>query len=101
MFMVAGAIVVPRFIAVQKCQQQGKEKFPLSAENTRKDNISLLSDIGRLLPVEKGRKRPIVLKKSVMVSSAEKYASEIEIFTFGRGFRTRISHSSVQKRRFH
>ncbi|KAB0498355.1 hypothetical protein F7R14_27425 [Pseudomonas lini] len=35
-----------------------------------------------------------------MVCAAEKYASEIEIFTFGRGFRTRISRSSVQKRRF-
>jgi hypothetical protein len=44
---------------------------------------------------------PILLKKSAMVSSAEKYASEIEIFAFGRGFRTRISRSSVQKRRFH
>jgi hypothetical protein len=27
--------------------------------------------------------RPILLKKSAMVSAAEKYASEIEIFTFG------------------
>jgi len=35
-----------------------------------------------------------------MVSAAEKYAPEIEIFTFGRGFRTRISRSSGQKRRF-
>jgi hypothetical protein len=35
-----------------------------------------------------------------MVSAAEKYASEIEIFTFGRGFRTQILRSSVQKRRF-
>jgi hypothetical protein len=48
-----------------------------------------------------GRERPIPLKKSAMVSSAEKYASEIEIFTFGRGFRTQISRSGVQKRRFH
>jgi hypothetical protein len=44
---------------------------------------------------------PIVLKKSVMVSTAEKYASEIEIFTFGRGFQTRISRSSVEKWRSH
>ena len=29
-----------------------------------------------------GRNRPIVLKKSAMVSTAEKYAREIEIFTF-------------------
>jgi hypothetical protein len=39
---------------------------------------------------------PIPLKKSAMVSTAEKYASEIEIFSFGRGFQTRISCSSVQ-----
>jgi hypothetical protein len=32
-----------------------------------------------------GRKRPILLKKSTMVSAAEKYAPELEIFTFGRG----------------
>jgi len=44
---------------------------------------------------------PILLKKSAMVCASEKYAPEIEIFTFGRGFRTRISRSSVQKRRFH
>jgi hypothetical protein len=42
-----------------------------------------------------------VLKKSAMVCASEKYASKIEIFIFGRGFRTRISRSSVQKRRFH
>ncbi|PRA52616.1 hypothetical protein CQZ98_16405 [Pseudomonas sp. MYb115] len=36
-----------------------------------------------------------------MVCASEKYASEIEIFTFGRGFQARISRSSVQKRRFH
>jgi hypothetical protein len=41
------------------------------------------------------------LKKSGLVSAAEKYASEIEIFTFGRGFQAQISRSSVQKRRFH
>jgi len=41
------------------------------------------------------------LKKSGLVSAAEKYASEIEIFTFGRGFQTQISRSSVQKKRFH
>jgi len=29
-----------------------------------------------------GRKRPILLKKSTMVSTTEKYALEIEIFTF-------------------
>lgn len=52
---------------------------------------------GRSLPVTNGRNRPILLKKSIMVSTAEKYASEIEIFTFGRGFQTQISRSSVQK----
>ncbi|QBQ10409.1 hypothetical protein DCC84_11995 [Pseudomonas sp. SXM-1] len=41
------------------------------------------------------------MKKSAMVCASGKYASEIEIFTFGRGFRTRISRSSVQKRHFH
>jgi poly(A) polymerase Pap1 len=46
------------------------------------------------------RSWPILLKKSTMVCAAEKYASEIEIFTFGRGFRTQISRSSVQKMRF-
>ena len=44
--------------------------------------------------------RPILLKKSAMVCASEKYASEIEIFTFGR-FRTRISRSSTQKRCFY
>jgi len=39
--------------------------------------------------------RPILLKKSAMVSAAEKYASDIEIFTFSRGFQTQISRSSV------
>jgi hypothetical protein len=47
-----------------------------------------------------GSTRPILLKKSTMVCASEKYASEIEIFTFGRGFRTQILRSSVQKRRF-
>jgi hypothetical protein len=36
-----------------------------------------------------------------MVCVSEKYAPESEIFTFGRGFWTRISRSSVKKRRFH
>ena len=35
-----------------------------------------------------------------MVSAAEKYAFEIEIFTFGRDYWTQISRSSVQKGRF-
>ncbi|TSD80482.1 hypothetical protein FFI16_003810 [Pseudomonas sp. KBS0710] len=32
-----------------------------------------------------------------MVSTAEKYAFEIEIFTLSRGFRAQISYSSAQK----
>jgi hypothetical protein len=43
---------------------------------------------------------PILLKKSAMVSTVEKYALEIEIFTLSRGFRTQISRSVAQKRRF-
>ncbi|PVZ59257.1 hypothetical protein C9422_09935 [Pseudomonas sp. B1(2018)] len=35
-----------------------------------------------------------------MVSTAEKYAIEIEIFTLSRGFRAQISRSYAQKRRF-
>jgi ribosome modulation factor len=41
------------------------------------------------------------LKKSAKVFVAEKYASEIEIFPFGRGFQTQISHRSAHKRCFH
>ncbi|WP_223442093.1 hypothetical protein [Pseudomonas sp. BF-R-19] len=51
--------------------------------------------------VTKGSDRPILLKKSAIVSAAEKYAFEIEIFAFGRGFQAQISRSSVQKKRFH
>jgi len=43
---------------------------------------------------------PILLKKSAMVSTVEKYALEIEICTLSRGFRARISRSSAQERRF-
>ncbi|PMZ87072.1 hypothetical protein C1X61_19770 [Pseudomonas sp. FW215-T2] len=35
-----------------------------------------------------------------MVSTTEKYALEIEIFTLSRGFRGQISRSGAQKRRF-
>jgi len=38
---------------------------------------------------------PILLKKSGLVSTTEKYAHEIEILAFSRGFRTRILRSSV------
>jgi hypothetical protein len=57
--------------------------------------------IGRFLFFFKGRFWPTLLKKSGMVCASEKYASEIQISTCGRGFRTRISRSSVEKRRFH
>ena len=35
-----------------------------------------------------------------MVSTVEKYALEIEIFTLSRGFAAQISHSDAQKRHF-
>lgn len=35
-----------------------------------------------------------------MVSTTEKYALEIEIFTLNRGFRVQISRSGARKRRF-
>jgi hypothetical protein len=38
---------------------------------------------GREQPVANGCCWPILLKKSALVTTAEKYASEIEIFTFG------------------
>jgi hypothetical protein len=41
------------------------------------------------------------LKKSAIVSAAEKRAFEIKIFAFGRCFQTQILRSSVQTRRFH
>jgi hypothetical protein len=43
---------------------------------------------------------PILLKKSAMVFSAEKYAREIEFFTLSRGVGAQISRSDVHKRRF-
>ena len=57
-----------------------------------------MSAMGRLPPVATGRNRPILLKKSAMVSTVEKYAFEIEIFTLSRGFAAQISHSDAQKR---
>jgi len=43
---------------------------------------------------------PILLKKSAIDSTTEKYAFEIEIFTLSSGFRVQISRSGAQKRRF-
>jgi len=50
---------------------------------------------GQQKPIATDRFWPILLKKSAMVSATEKYASEIEIFTFGRGCQAQISRSSV------
>jgi hypothetical protein len=46
------------------------------------------------------RNRPILLKKSALISTVEKYALEIEIFTLSRGFRAQISRSGAQKMHF-
>jgi hypothetical protein len=54
-----------------------------------------LWSIGVIAQLVNVRYWPILLKKSAMVSAAEKYASEIEIFTFGRGCQAQISRSSV------
>ncbi|MCY1422241.1 hypothetical protein D9M71_379170 [compost metagenome] len=59
-----------------------------------------MTDIGRVLPSLTGRKRPILLKKSALISTVEKYAFEIEIFTLNRGFRAQISRSGAQKTHF-
>jgi hypothetical protein len=40
------------------------------------------------------------LKKSALISTVEKYALEIEIFTLSRGFRAQISRSGAQKMHF-
>ena len=45
--------------------------------------------------------RPILLKKSALVATAKKLASEIEILKVGRGLRAEISRSDERKRRFH
>jgi hypothetical protein len=55
---------------------------------------------GRVLPVAKDGNRPIVLKKSAMISTAEKYALEIEILTLSRRLRANISRSCAQKKAF-
>ncbi len=72
------------------------DSLPISAAEAGKNESPLVS-----WTPAKDRIWPILLKKSAMVCASEKYASEIEIFTFRRGFRSRISRSSVQKRRFH
>jgi hypothetical protein len=49
------------------------------------------------LPLTSDGFRPILLKKSAMIATAEKYASELEIFTLSRGFRLQISRRGAQK----
>jgi hypothetical protein len=44
--------------------------------------------------------RSNLLKKSAVVSMAEKYALEVEIFILSRGFKTQISRSGAQESRF-
>jgi len=48
----------------------------------------------------KGRNRPILLKKSAIVSTIEKYALEIEIFTLSRGFRRLRFRVAARKKVF-
>ena len=55
---------------------------------------------GSITALATGRDRPILLKKSAMVSTAEKYALEIEICTLSKGLRAQISRSCAKKRRF-
>ncbi|QFG31787.1 hypothetical protein F6476_22730 [Pseudomonas umsongensis] len=40
------------------------------------------------------------MKKSALISTVEKYALEIEIFTLSRGFQGQISRSGAQKTHF-
>ncbi|PMY63777.1 hypothetical protein C1X27_22325 [Pseudomonas sp. MPR-AND1B] len=61
---------------------------------------SRTAEIGQERTVATDRFQPILLKKSAMASTAEKYALEIEIFTLSRGFRARISRSCTQKKHF-
>ena len=42
-----------------------------------------------------------MLKKSALVATAKKLASEIEILKVGRGLRAKISRSDERKKRFH
>lgn len=56
---------------------------------------SLNYSLGEYLPAPTGRYGSILLKKSGLVLTTEKYASEIEFLAFRRSFQTRISRSSV------
>ncbi len=44
-----------------------------------------------------GSNRPILLKKSAMVSTVEKYVSELEIFALSRGFEFRFRVDARKK----
>ena len=49
----------------------------------------------------KGRYGSILLKKSVLVTTEEKWTPEIETLKIGKDFWVQISRSDAQKRRFH
>ena len=75
---------------------------PFTQANRKNADVVWMPAYGRFLSVPTGRYiGSIVLKKSASVSTAEKYAPEIEICVFRKRFRTRISRSNVQKRYFH
>jgi hypothetical protein len=56
--------------------------------------------VGRLQPFVTSRNRPILLKKSAMVSTAEKYAPEIEICVLSKDSQAQIWRSCAKKRHF-
>jgi len=71
----------------------------LNPNRADRDNLGCASQYSPR-SVAKGRNRPILLKKSAMVSTVEKYAREIKIFALSRGFQAQISRSGAQKRHF-
>ncbi|MEE3632822.1 hypothetical protein UIA24_01045 [Pseudomonas sp. AL 58] len=62
--------------------------------------LSRWASVGQKLHIVKDSNRPILLKKSTLISSVEKYALEVEIFTLNRRFPAQISCSGAQKRIF-
>ncbi|MNR31150.1 hypothetical protein D3C85_1486430 [compost metagenome] len=73
-----------------------EEKTRLRACFLRKiDGLTTWSVVAPGLSV---RYWPILLERSAMVCASEKYASEIEVFTFGKGIRTRTSRNNEQKK---
>jgi hypothetical protein len=55
------------------------------------ERSDFFNTIGRLLTVAKGSSRPILLKKSGVLSKTKKYASEIKILNVRRPFQAEIS----------